>query len=204
MKASYLGLLPLLAIGLQAAAQGQQPKPKAQAGAAASGVFTGRSGKPMVKARLYLGQVVGDQTEKYARLRLPPSIPTATTDEQGRFQFKSFPPGEYTIVYQPAGRTVLAPTEMGIKSLMTEGRSIAPLLRGQEFGTTSPLAEQAWGDQYTLMKGHTFYLRGAGMQIWNATVRRGPQGPYLEMRKGVIWLQKIENGSEIKFSAWSY
>jgi hypothetical protein len=203
MNASYFGLVVALA-ACQAPARGEQAKPKPQVGVTASGVFTGRSGKPMSKVKLYLGQVVGDQSEKYARVKLPPSIPAATSDEQGRFQFKGFPPGEYTLVYQPARANVLVPTDMGIKSLMALGESMAPLLRGQEFGNTSQLAERTWGDQYTLLKGHTFYLRGPGMQIWNATVRRGPQGPYLEIRKGLIWLQRLEDKTEIKFSAWSY
>ena len=203
MNRSFVGLL----IGLlasQALAQVAQPKPKTPAAVTASGVFTGRSGKPMSKVKLYLGQVVGDQIEKYSRIKLPPSISAVTSGEHGQFQFKGFPPGEYTIVYQPAGSNVLVPTELGIRSLMAVGESMAPLLRGQEFGSTSSLAERTWGDQYSLLKGHTFYLRGPGMQIWNATVRRGPRGPYLEIRKGLIWIQRLEDNAEIKFSAWSY
>jgi hypothetical protein len=42
------------------------------------------------------------------------------------------------------------------------------------------------------------------MKIWNATVRRGPQGPFLELRRGRLWLQNFEDKSEIKFDAWSF
>lgn len=203
MRAGHLGLLALAA-AVPALATDQQPQPKPKATAVVSGVFTGRSGKPMARARLYLGQVTADRDIAHARVKLPPSIADVTCDDQGRFQFKGFAPGEYTILYVPAGGKVLVPTEIGIKSLLTEARSIAPLLRGQEFGTSDPLPERAWGDQYTLVKGHTFYLRGAGMQIWNATVRRGAQGPYLEIRRGLIWMQKLEDKQQVKFDAWSY
>jgi hypothetical protein len=93
---------------------------------------------------------------------------------------------------------------MGIKSFMESVRSLAPLLQGQEFGASSSLSPRPWGDQYTLLKGHTFYLLGPNMKLWNATVRRGQQGPYMEIRKGVIWLQKLDDKSEIKFDAWSF
>ena len=42
------------------------------------------------------------------------------------------------------------------------------------------------------------------MKIWNATVRKGASGPYLEIRRGVLWTGQIEPGKEIKFDAWSY
>jgi len=42
------------------------------------------------------------------------------------------------------------------------------------------------------------------MKIWNATVRRGQNGPYMEIRRGLIWLQRFEDGSQIRFEAWSF
>jgi hypothetical protein len=67
-----------------------------------------------------------------------------------------------------------------------------------------PLAERAWGQTFSLLKGHTFWSMGANMKIWNATVRWHKQGPYLEMRKGVVWLETIDEKSQIKLEAWSY
>ena len=199
-----VGSVLILLAGLTPLAVSQQTKPQSKSTAAVAGVFAGRSGKPMAKARLYLGQVVGDRDVASARIKLPPSIDAVTCDAQGHFEFKRISPGEYTILYLTAGSTVLVPTEIGIKSLMAEARSIAPLLRGQEFGTSEPLTERTWGDQYTLLKGHTFYLLGQGMKIWNATARRGQQGPYIEIRRGLIWLQKLDDKSQIKLVAWSY
>jgi len=42
------------------------------------------------------------------------------------------------------------------------------------------------------------------MKIWNATVRRGPQGPHMEIRRGVIWLFRLGDNSQINVEAWSY
>jgi hypothetical protein len=42
------------------------------------------------------------------------------------------------------------------------------------------------------------------MKIWNATARWGPQGPYMEMRRGVIFQQQFPGQGPIKLVAWSY
>ncbi len=175
-----------------------------QSGATRTGVFLGRSGKPMAKAKLFLGQVVGDQEISFAKIKLPASLPSAVCDDQGRFQFKPFPAGEYTLVYQPAGAAGVVPTEIGIKSLEAVTRSLAPGLRGMEFGAKENFAERAWGPSFTLLKGHTFYLDGQNMKIWNATLRHRQTGPYLEVRRGIIWIQKLDEKAPIKFDAWSY
>jgi len=183
---------------------GQQAKAPAKGTAQATGIFVGRSGKPMAKARVILGEVVGDQEVTYAKIKLPPTLPSATTDEQGRFQFKGFVPGEYTIVYQPAGTPPVVPAEINIRAFLAVTKSIAPLLRGFELGKTEPYPERPWGKEFTLLKGHTFYSEGPNMKIWNATVRRGQSGPYMEIRRGLIWLQRLADGSQIKFEAWSF
>jgi hypothetical protein len=41
------------------------------------------------------------------------------------------------------------------------------------------------------------------MRIWNATIRRGPAGPFLEVRQGAIWLDRLTDKSQIKFTAWT-
>ena len=198
MSTKLLSLLIPLAVVVSLT--GQQPK----SSATASGVITGRSGKPMANARLILAEVVGDAEVANAKVKLVPKVATAVADAQGRFQFKGFTPGVYTIVYEPAGVSSLPPVEFSIRSLTAYDKSIAPLLRSTELGRTDPYPQRAWGNVYTLMKGHTFWSEGQHMRIWNATVRRGAQGPYLEMRRGVIWTQRFDEGSQIKFETWSY
>jgi len=181
-----------------------QPKPQPKPARTAGGVFIGRSGKPMAGARLFLCSVAEDAEVLHAKVRLLAGVPTATADKDGRFQFTGFSPGTYTIVYLPAGSSVLVPNELSIKSLAAYSKSIAPLLRNTELGTGEPYEPRPWGQLYTLMKGHTFRAEGPSMRIWNATIRRGQAGPYLEMRRGAIWLQRLEDKGEIKFSAWSF
>ncbi len=183
---------------------GGQPKPQPKSGAMAGGVFVGRSGKPMVKARLFLGEILGDQEVTYAKIKLLGALPAATCDDQGKFQFKGFPPGEYTIVYQPAGATAVVPTEINIKPFLAVTRSIVPEMSGLELGKNEPYPERVWGGVFTLLKGHTFRSEGPNMKIWNATVRRGPQGPHMEIRRGVIWLHRLGDNSQINVEAWSY
>ena len=180
----------------------QQPKPQPKAGPTASGVFVGRSGKPMARTRLLLGAIVGDQEFMYAKVRLA-NVAAAVTDSEGRFTFTGFTPGFYTVVYLPPG-VVLAPKEFSIKALSGVTKSPLPLLRSVEHGTTgAPLTERAWGQGFTLLKGHTFFLEGANMKIWNATARR-QEGPTVEIRKGVIWQEHFDDKSQIKLIAWSF
>lgn len=182
----------------------QQAKGPGKGTATASGVFVGRNGKPMVKARIFMGEIAGDQEVLYAKVKLPTTLPSATTDEQGRFQLKGFLPGEYTLVYLPAGAPPVMPAEINIKAFLAVTKSIAPLLRNFELGKNEPYPERPWGREFTLLKGHTFMSEGPTMKIWNATVRRGQNGPYMEIRRGLIWLQRFEDGSQIRFEAWSF
>ena len=170
----------------------------------ASGVFLGRSGKPMAKARLILAEIKGDNEVTYAKIVLPAQLPTATADASGAFQFTGLSPGEYTILYQPTGGAGVLPASIDIKALIGVTKSIAPLLRGTELGTGDPYASRPWGGAFTILKGHTFHSEGPYMRIWNATIRRGQEGPFLEMRKGVVWSARLDGKSPIKFSAWGY
>lgn len=154
----------------------------------------------MAGARLILCQVLEDQ----AKIRLLPDVPTATVDPQGRFSFRSFDKGRWTIIYLPAGVDVAISNEINISALEAVDKSLLPLLVKAELGTDKPYEPRPWGPQFTLMKGHTFWSTGPQMKIWNATVRRGPQGPFLELRRGRLWLQNFEDKSEIKFDAWSF
>jgi len=194
------GTVVLLAAGVSLCVA--QPQPKANA--VADGVFVGRSGKPMANAKLFMGEVTRDDNFVHAQVSLPRNLPSAVTDAQGRFQFKGFPPGKYTIVYQPAGAAGALPIRFSIRALSMTDQSIAPGLRGIELGTTDPMPDRAWTRAFTLLKGHTLMTAGQAMKIWNATLRRNPGGPYLEMRRGVIWLQEFGEKSQIKLDAWSY
>jgi hypothetical protein len=42
------------------------------------------------------------------------------------------------------------------------------------------------------------------MKIWNATVRRGQQGPYMEVRRGALRVDRLDDKSQIKMDAWSF
>ncbi len=204
MRLVWLRLLTLLAVALCADA-GQPSKPQSQPRATVSGVFVGRSGKPMAKAHLFLGEVLGDQVLVYSRIKLVAQPPYAIADDKGRFVFPGVAPGKYTIVYQPAGVTAPVLAEFGIKSLAATTRSTLPLLRGIEIGSTGePLPERRWGQEFTLLKGHVFYGEGADMKIWNATIRKGQAGPFLEVRRGFLWHQELDGKSPINLQAWSY
>ena len=203
MSASCCRLF-VLPLALAPLTFGQQAKTQSKPGTAASGVFVGRSGKPLARAKLFLGRIVADQEIAYARIRLPATLPSAVCDSQGRFEFKGFTPGEYTIVYQPPGPAAVVPVEINIKAFEAVAPSLAPGLKGMEFGANEVFAERAWGPSFTLLKGHTFLLEGKTMKLWNATVRRGQYGPYMEIRRGLIWFQRFEDKGQIKFDAWSY
>jgi hypothetical protein len=194
-----LSLLLLTAVpGSGQQQQSSQPK----TGPTASGVFVGRSGKPMAKVRLFLGEVSGDQDFSFAKVKLA-NIPAALTDADGRFTFSGFKPGTYTIVYLPPGVT-LAPNEFSIRALNAVTTSPVPLLRSVEHGGSgAPFPDRTWGQGFTLLKGHTFWLEGANMRIWNASARRS-QGPTVEVRKGVIWQEKFDDKKEIKLVGWSF
>ena len=170
----------------------------------ASGVFVGRSGKPIARARLILASVLGDFDVRYANVKLVSGVAEAVTDEKGQFTFRGFAPGDYTIIYTLPGAQAIFPVQFGIRALNAETASVLPLMRGVEFGRTENYPDRAWGRDYTLLKGHTFYGTGPNMKIWNATARRSARGPYLEIRNGVIWMGKFDNNTRIKFDAWSY
>ncbi len=153
----------------------------------------------MAGARLILCEAIEDQ----GRVRLLRNVPTATADNQGRFAFRGFTPGRWTIIYLPAGVEAAIPNEIDISPLEAVDKSLLPLLVKAELGTKRPYEPRPWGP-FTLLKGHTFWSMGKDMRIWNATARRGQQGPFLEVRRGRIWLQNFEDKSEIKFDAWGF
>ena len=197
--------LRVIALVVTVVCTGQPAKSQPKSGAPASGVFTGRSGKPMANMRLILAEVTGDQELTYAKIKLPVSPPTAVTDDKGQFQLTGVAPGMYAVLFAPASGSKTLPAEISIKALAAVARSPMPLLRDVQIGDTGPPnPDRLWGKTFTLLKGHTFYLEGANMKIWNATARFGPQGPYMEVRKGVIVQQQFPGQGAIKLVAWSY
>jgi hypothetical protein len=194
----------LLAIAAYpSAAQPAKPQPKA--GVTAGGVFVGRSGKPMAHTRLILAEVAADQDILYAKVKLPVNLPTTVTDDKGQFQFTNLTPGRYAVLYQVGSTSKVLPAEISIKALSALANSPVPLLRDVQLGDTGPPnPERVWGRTFTLLKGHTFWAEGANMKIWNATARWGAQGPYMEVRKGVIVQEQFADKSQLKLIAWSY
>jgi len=186
-------------------------KPQTKAPVTASGVFMGRSGKPMAKAKLMLGEVVGDQEITYAKIKLGAKPINAVTDDNGRFQFTGVIPGRYTVVYQPAGSTAPAPApapEISIRALSSHIKSFLPMMRDVEVGRGgAPYPDRVWSREFTLLKGHTLFCQALGeptMRVWNATARRGQQGPYVEFRRGVIWMERFDEKTPVKLEAWGY
>jgi hypothetical protein len=184
---------------------GQEAKAQPKAGVSASGVFVGRSGKPMAKMRLILAEVAGDQELTYAKIKLAANPPIAISDDKGQFQFTGVTPGMYVVLYAPASSSKVLPAEINIKAFSAVAKSPFPLLRDTQIGDTGePYPDRPWGRTFTLLKGHTFRAEGPNMKIWNATARFGPQGPYMEVRKGVIVEQRFPDKGPIKLVAWSY
>lgn len=202
MRLWFIRVLVLTAVALPARAA-EIPKTLPKTAASVTGVLMGRSGKPMANARLFMGKVEGDQEEEQARIVLA-GLPFDQTDAQGRFKLAGFAPDRYTIVYYPAGGPSTAPAQFTIKSLSAVAPSILPLMKNVEIGTSEPMAPRSWGNAFTLMKGHLFWAQGSHMKIWNATLRRGAAGPYLEMRKGRVWQANFTDKAEIKMDAWSF
>jgi hypothetical protein len=192
-----------LAALLAAACAAQPTKPPAKSGASATGVLLGRSGKPLANARVFLGKLQDDEEMLQAKIGFA-GLPISHTDATGHFQLAGFNPGNYTIVYFPSGSSSIAPAEFSIKAIQAVTRSILPGMKGVEIGTTQTLDERKWGSIFTLLKGHTFWGDGANMKIWNATVRRGPTGPFLEVRKGSIWQSDFADKGQVKLEAWSF
>ena len=170
----------------------------------ATGAFMGRSGKPMAGAKLVLGTIEGDTMYPDTLVKLAQDIDTITVDKEGKFEFKGFEPGKYTVLYLPRGGGSLFPNELRVKVLGGTMDSIAPLLIDAELGKTRPLKQRKWGRHFILLKGHTLYSKGAKMNAWNATVKVNPRGPYLELRRSRIWSQDLEDNSEIELEAWGY
>ncbi|MGO9241726.1 MAG: carboxypeptidase-like regulatory domain-containing protein [Bryobacteraceae bacterium] len=198
MRARWLPSLVLAAATLCIAAD--QPKQASKPATTASGVFLGKSGKPMAGARLILCQVFEDK----GKLRPVSDVPAVTTDKTGQFTLRGFPPGTYTLIYMLAGSSPEVPPEIDTTALEATDKSPMPLMGRMELGTDKPYPPRMWGKQFTLMKGHTFMSTGQTMKIWDATVRRGWQGPYVELRQSRIWLQDFKDKSQIKFEAWSF
>ena len=157
----------------------------------------------MTGARLILCSVHENSDSFRGLLRMVPNVPTATADKTGRFELRGFAPGKYAIIYLPAGVQAVLPNEIPISQLEAIDKSIAPLLRNYELGKSTPYAERPWG-QFFLLKGHTMYSMGDTMKVWNATARRGKQGPFLEIRRNVIVLFDLADKSQVKFDAWSF
>lgn len=200
---SFRAAVLLALAAYPSAAQPAKPQPKT--GMTASGVFAGRSGKPMAHARIILAEVAGDPDTIYAKVKLPVTLPTAVTDDKGQFQVSNIAPGRYAILYQAGPSSKVLPAEISIKALSAVANSPVPLLHDVQLGDTGPPnPERVWGRTFTLLKGHTYWAEGANMKIWNATARWGAQGPYMEVRKGIIVQELFADKGQVKLVAWGF
>ena len=212
-------LLVVLALGIAGCGQKEEAPPASEAGESqpppepatagpqtVSGTVKGRSGKPLAKAWVCLGELEQSVIEgKDVKLKLTQL--TGVTDDDGRFQIEDVPAGTYTLAYRPAPATgAKGGVEISVANLAAGQRSEMPDLRDREVGTFRPFKQRPWSRQFTLMKGHTLYTTFSGKRwkIWNASVRRGRRGPYLEMRKNEIRRWKFPQDSDITLEAWSF
>ncbi len=203
MRTGLLCLTAALAVTVPLSSEQRPTPPKPGTSATATGTFMARSGKPMAGAEIMLAKVAADEEFQHARISLVPDV-RAVTDAQGRFELKGFQPGIYLWVYRPTAAGGVIRADADIRGLSAVTKSVVPLMRGYEIGRDKPLDERVWGKVFTLLKGHTFYSQGEFMRIWNATARRNPNGPYIEIRKGAIWMEKLGEKGQLKLDAWSY
>jgi len=197
MRARWLPALVLTT--LTVCLPGQQPKSQTKP-TSVTGTFFGRSGKPMAGARLILCDAPYDG----GKVKILPNVPTAVVDPAGKFTIGGFDPGSWTVIYLPAGVDTAISNEIDISALEASDKNPLPLLVKVELGTTKPNEPRPWTKQFTLLKGHTFWSTGALMKIWNATARRGTQGPFFEIRRGRIFTQPFQDKGQIKLDAWSF
>jgi len=71
-----------------------------------------------------------------------------------------------------------------------------------ELGTDKPYEPRPWA-RLPFSKA-TLLVDGSADESWNATVRRGPQGPFLELRRGASGYRTSAQEAKIKFDAWSF
>ena len=95
------------------------------------------------------------------------------------------------------------PAEFSIKALQAVTRSILPQMNGVEIGLTEPLDERKWSI-FTLLKGQHFSRRGRQHEDLECHTPARGAGPYLEVRKGVIWQGDFNDKAQIKLEAWSF
>jgi len=205
-------LLLVALLGQPAPVAGSPPLPgaalraPAEAKATVSGFLTGRvSKRPLAKAWVLLGRLTRDTDGRPTDLILTQF--GATTDDKGYFQIKDVPLGSYTLVYRPApGPPLKGGGKIAVRSLSMGIRSFMPMIRDKEVGTATPFDERQWTPEFTLLKGHTLYAVPLGglMKIWNGSVRSGRQGPFIEMRRNLIWTQDVQKDVQVKFEAWSF
>ncbi len=203
MRTGMLCFAAALAVGTSLMSGQRATPPKAAASATATGTFMARSGKPMAGAQIMLATFAGDQDFEFARIRIIPGA-QAVADAQGRFELKGFAPGDYLWVYQPTANAAIVRADADIKALSAVEKSIVPLLKNYEIGKDKPFPDRAWGRQFTLLKGHTLFSRGEFMKIWNATARKNPSGPYIEIRRGSPWIENLSDKAKLTLDAWSY
>lgn len=169
-----------------------------------SGTLNGHNSRaPLAKAWVGLAKVTRDQEGRDTAVTLTEF--SAMTDEKGYFQFKGVPAGIYTVIYKPGPATPSrAGTTIPVRKLSMVIKSFMPMMRDKEVGREVPLEERQWSPEFTLLKGHTLYClpMSPHMKIWNASVRNGRQGPYLEVRKNQIWAQEIVKDTQLKVEAW--
>jgi len=170
----------------------------------ATGVFRNRSGEPIADALVVFGRVITDSLMRPETVQLGPTAIIATTDEEGKFTVDDFEPGEYALVYQPSGTSARMPAALIVNPLAGNAESFMPGLEDVEIGKDSNYEERTWGTGYVLLKGHTLFAKDKLMSIYNATVRTGSVGPYVEWRKGNILTVDLQDNAEIEIDAWSY
>ena len=126
-----------------------------------------------------------------------------TTDERGRFNFPSVPPGRYVLLYDPLGKAI------------TTWKTINGLIVDYKLGTPRSLGSQitkaffdtfGGGDEVIVRKGTVASMSDGKIASIDGSFTSKKYGFTIDFRKGKPLIIEVNQGEtvEIEISAWDY